>query len=91
MSGARLVLVATLAHTGRADHRATLRLGNTGPYEWLAGHDLHSVALARFVFGRTPSREMVDAALASNKRCPRETRGHCQQVAGHGRFELPRF
>ncbi len=69
-----LVLVATLAHTGRPDRRATLRIGNTTPYERLAAHDLHSVALARFVFGKTPSREMVDAALASNKRCPRETR-----------------
>ncbi len=69
-----LVLVATLAHTERPDRRTSIRIGNTVPYERLVAHELHSVALARFIFGRTPSREMVDAALASNKRCPRETR-----------------
>lgn len=71
---ARLVLVSTLADTSGVDRRLTLRLGNTQPYHDLADHPLHAPAVARFVFGRTPSRVLVDHALESNRRCPRSTR-----------------
>ncbi len=69
-----LVLVATLAYGGSPERRATLKFGNTKLYERLGANPDHGAAVARFIFGRTPSREMVDAALASNARCPRETR-----------------
>lgn len=71
---AGLALVATLSHTDAPDRRLAIHLGNTRPYETLAHHPRHAVALARWVFGELPNRAMVDAALASNARCPRETR-----------------
>ena len=69
-----LVLVATIAHTQSPDRRFAIHVGNTRPYEELAGHPRHAAALARFVFGRIPNRALVDAALASNARCPRDSR-----------------
>ena len=71
---AGLSLIATLAHTGTPDRQAGIHLGNTTPYEKLAQHPRHAAALARFVFGELPNRSLVNAALASNARCPRETR-----------------
>ena len=69
-----LTLVATIAHTDAPDRRVGIHLGNTKPYEELARHPRHAPALARFVFGRTPNRSLVNAAIASNARCPRDTR-----------------
>jgi len=71
---AGLVLVATLASSGRFDRRLTLRLGDTTHYQRLADHPQHAAAGARGVFGRTPSRIMVDHAVESNRRCPPATR-----------------
>ncbi|MEM7287281.1 MAG: alpha/beta hydrolase [Actinomycetota bacterium] len=71
---AGLALVATLAHTNAPDRRLGIHLGNTTPYEKLARHPRHAAALARYVFGELPNRSLVNAALASNARCPRETR-----------------
>lgn len=71
---ARLALVATLMHTGRPDRLLSLHVGNTDFYQELAEHPQHAAAVARFVFGATPSRVLVDQALASNRRCPRDTR-----------------
>lgn len=71
---AGLALIATLSHTDAPDRKLGIHLGNTTPYEKLAHHPRHAAALARWVFGELPNRSLVNAALASNARCPRETR-----------------
>ncbi len=71
----KLVLVATLADAVGPDRRNALKMGNSERYRNIADNDTHAAAGARFVFGTTtPSRAMVNDALASYRRCPFETR-----------------
>lgn len=70
----RLVGVATLADAKGPDRQFGMRLGNRPTYRKVAEHPVHGTALARFVFGTTPSSEMVEQALASYQACPQATR-----------------
>ena len=71
---ASLVLVATLAEAVRSDRQKGLQIGETNFYRGLAQHPVHGPALARAIFGRTPSRAMLDDVMAVGLRCPLETR-----------------
>lgn len=70
---AALTLVATLADSVRRDRRVALRFADR-PQDAISGHPLHAPAVARWVFGGTPSARLVEDALASARRCPDETR-----------------
>lgn len=67
-----LALVATLADAVRADRAWSLELGGADWYRRLGEHPVHAPVLARGVFGRTPSRVMVDDILEVAQRCPTE-------------------
>lgn len=68
-----LVLVATLAHAVAADRDVALQIGSTKWYRRLVENPTHVTALARAVFGPTPSRAMVDDAVAFGEACPDDT------------------
>ncbi len=68
-----LVLVATLADSSRPDRDTGLKFQGTSLYDRLRSNPRHSVALARWVFGPTPSRFELDAAIDVARRCPDET------------------
>ncbi len=70
----RLVLVATLADSTALDRRLSLKVGNSKRYQALADHPVHAPVGARLLFGNSPSRAMVEDALASNRACPVDTR-----------------
>jgi pimeloyl-ACP methyl ester carboxylesterase len=70
----RLVLVATLARSSRADQRLGLRLIASPEEGDLSKGERAGPLVVRALFGRTPSRAMVGAALASGLRCPEATR-----------------
>lgn len=69
-----ITLVATLAQAVRADRDRSLRIGESDFYRNLAQHRVHGLAIARWIFGRTPSRQMLEDVMAVGLRCPEETR-----------------
>lgn len=66
-----LTLLSTLADTSGNTRQFFLGLSNRDWYQRLIDHPVHGPALARFtLFGRTPSRQMVNDALELGQRCP---------------------
>ena len=66
-----LTLLSTLADTSGNIRQFFLSLSNRDWYQRLIDHPVHGPALARFaLFGRTPSRQMVNDALELGQRCP---------------------
>ena len=66
-----LTLLSTLADTSGNTRQFFLGLSNRDWYQRLIGHPVHGPALARVaLFGRTPSRQMVNDALELGQRCP---------------------
>ena len=71
---ASLCLVATLAEAVSSDRHRGLQVGETNLYRNMAQHQIHGPAMARWIFGRTPSLAMLDDVMAVGLRCPLETR-----------------
>ena len=66
-----LTLLSTLADTSGNTRQFFLGLSNRDWYQRLIDHPVHGPALARVaLFGRTPSRQMVNDALELGQRCP---------------------
>ena len=66
-----LTLLSTLADTAGGIRELFLGLSDRSWYQNLIDHPVHGPALARIsLFGRTPSRQMVDDAIELGKRCP---------------------
>ncbi len=86
-----LTLVATLAEATNPSRDRSLRVGDSDVYRNLAEHPVHGPAMARWIFGGTPSREMLEDVMDTGMNCPRETSlGAAKGMLGYDiRDQLP--